>query len=302
MLKSKALFSKMNTPMTNVSKPPTSDVPNKRAQPFLRWAGSKKKLLPELSAYYDDNHNRYIEPFVGSASLFFRVKPERSVLGDINQELISTYREIKYRVPGVFRELRRLKKNKKTYLHLRKQNPQSMRPAQRAARFIYLNRFCFNGIYRTNLSGQFNVPYSGEKTGDLPSEEVLINCARRLRNSKLIAGDFDETLRHVRTGDFVYMDPPFFVKRRRIFREYDGVPFSNADIHRLRKWMEKMDKKRISFVVSYAKCKEAIELAKGFRTKQVTVVRSIAGFTARRSKAIELIITNIPPIKEKKYA
>jgi len=279
-------------------KPAKTNFMQDSAQPFLRWAGSKKKLLPKLSLFYDGKNERYVEPFVGSGTLFFKVRPKKAVLGDVNRELISTYREVKYRLPGLLNELRKLKKSKRLYNELRKRDPRTMTRAERAARFIYLNRFCFNGIYRTNLAGRFNVPYSGEKTGNLPTEEMLSKCARRLRNSKLIAGDFDETLKQVRVGDFVYMDPPFFVKRRRVFREYQSTPFSTVDIARLRCWIEKLDKRGISFVVSYAKCKEAKDLARGFNVKQVSVNRSVAGFTARRSRALELIITNVAPKEE----
>lgn len=267
--------------------------PSKHGQPFLRWAGSKRKLVPKLSAYYGRDLNRYIEPFVGSASLFFDVMPNRAILGDINRELIFTYREVKYRLSDVLRELGKLRRSKKTYNRLRKLNVQSLTRAQRAARFIYLNRFCFNGIHRTNIKGEFNVPYSGEKTGRLPSRELLENCSRLMRGSRFVAGDFGKTLAHARAGDFVYMDPPFYVESKRVFKEYNGVPFSGKDIQRLRDWMVRLDRKKITFLVSYAKCKEARTLSKGFRTQQVTVRRSIAGFSKHRHRSREQLITNI---------
>ena len=127
--------------------------------PFLRWAGSKRLLLPNLQKYWTKNHKRYLEPFAGSARLFFALKPSRAILGDLNPCLIGTYLEIKYRLEGVLQELKLLPSpDKEAYIDVRSVNNANLTNAARAARFIYLNRYCFNGLYRTNLLGQFNVP------------------------------------------------------------------------------------------------------------------------------------------------
>jgi DNA adenine methylase Dam len=120
----------------------------------------------------------------------------------------------------VMSELGKLKKGRFQYYKLRETEPSTLTPSARAARFIYLNRFCFNGLYRTNRLGQFNVPYGGNKSGNIPSAEVLGNCSMLLKNARLITGDFENVLRQARSGDFVYMDPPFSVKARRVFNEY----------------------------------------------------------------------------------
>src|SRR5580658_5843889 len=127
--------------------------------PFLRWAGTKRRLLPILRTSGPSKHKRYVEPFAGSACLFFAIKPPKAILGDLNPELIATYMEVKHRIGGVLEELRKLPAaDRHEYGRLRKADPKAMTKARRAARFIYLNRYCFNGIYRTNLKGQFNVP------------------------------------------------------------------------------------------------------------------------------------------------
>src|ERR1700749_3261440 len=139
---------------TDITEPPTQD-----CAPFLRWAGSKRRLLPILQTFWTKKHKRYIEPFAGSACLFFAIGPPRAVLGDLNPELVATYIEVKYRIAAVLKELKTLKPtSKQEYIHLRSIELCTLSRAARAARFIYLNRFCFNGIYRTNLAGQFNVP------------------------------------------------------------------------------------------------------------------------------------------------
>jgi DNA adenine methylase len=142
--------------------PNKTELPTRDCAPFLRWAGSKRLLLPVLQNFWTARHKRYVEPFAGSACLFFAIKPAKAILGDLNPELIATYIEVKYRIGAVLDELKKLKpKSKREYKRLRSIDIAALTPPARAARFIYLNRYCFNGIYRTNLLGQFNVPYSG---------------------------------------------------------------------------------------------------------------------------------------------
>ena len=263
-----------------------------RAQAFLRWAGSKRQLLPILSQHWNTTHKRYVEPFAGSACLFFQLAPERALLGDINQELIRTYWEIKHRVDGVISMLSLLSNSRPEYLRLRAINPETMNRAERAARFIYLNRFCFNGLYRTNSRGDFNVPYGGERSGNLPTSNDLKACSRALRFAKLVRGDFEKVLVQVRLGDFVYMDPPYSVKARRVFNEYDASSFSETDLVRLRQWMEKFANQGIPFLVSYAESDEAKYLSKHFECSSAMVRRNICGFADRRVKSRELLIFN----------
>lgn len=261
--------------------------------PFLRWAGSKRRLLPILRSFWTNKHKRYVEPFAGSACLFFAIKPPKAILGDLNPELIATYIEVKYRIGAVLKELKKLKpEDKDEYLRLRAINISKMTPSARAARFIYLNRYCFNGIYRTNLLGQFNVPYSGVRCGMVPRDEVFEKCSRRLAKTRFMRGDFERVLQQSKKGDLVYMDPPFAVRERRVFRQYDPSTFTSEDVQRLRGWMEKLDGKGISFVVSYAESAEADVLKDGFTYRTVEVRRNIAGFAAHRAMSNEIIISN----------
>lgn len=260
--------------------------------PFLRWAGSKRRLLPVLRSYWSGKYKRYLEPFAGSASLFFALRPPRAVLGDINLELIATYLELKYRPAAVIYELAKFRNDKREYYSLRGTDPGKLRAPVLAARFIYLNRFCFNGLYRTNLDGRFNVPYGGDRSGELPSASRLMQCSRALKNARLMNGDFEPMLSKARRGDFVYMDPPFAVRARRVFREYSPEAFVRSDIMRLRSWMEKLAAAGITFVVSYAQSEEADILREGFSCQTVPVRRNIAGFVEKRSVSEEVIISN----------
>jgi DNA adenine methylase len=143
------------------------------------------------------------------------------------------------------------------------------------------------------MKGLFNVPYGGKKAGNIPSNDALSSCAKALKKVRLVSGDFAKTIECVKSGDFVYMDPPFFVEDRRVFKEYSGSIFQKSDLTRLKKWMDKLNKRKIDFVVSYAKCKEAEILGEGYIKKTVKVRRSIAGFSDKRRHSKEYIITNI---------
>src|SRR5438046_2135596 len=147
---------------------------------FLRWAGSKRQLLPRIIPLIGSGYDRYVEPFAGSACLFFGLLPKRALLGDINQELMFTYRQVQRQATEVGRQLARMRKCKAAYLRLRSTDPAALGAATRAARFIFLNRCCFNGLYRTNQRGQFNVPYGGLKSGQIPTTTVLKQCAKAL--------------------------------------------------------------------------------------------------------------------------
>lgn len=266
-------------------KPPRNPV-------FLRWAGSKKQLLPSLTANMPQDFKRYVEPFTGSACLFFSIQPTQAILGDINNELILTYEAVRNNPTGVSRELHGLIVSRNNYYTLRGTLPHTLRKPSRAARFIFLNRLCFNGLYRTNLRGEFNVPYGGTAGGQIPPLEQLCSAAKILKCAELRNSDFEDVLESVVPGDFVYMDPPYSVKARRTFREYSPTEFGNSQLSALRRWMCNFDKRGIPFMVSYANSDEAQILSKGFKTQYLETRRNIAGFYGHRRKAVECLISN----------
>lgn len=261
--------------------------------PFLRWAGSKRQILPILEKFWRPDYCRYVEPFVGSASLFFRIKPKKALIGDINRSLILTYQMVRRSPRRVHAILSRFPRNRDEYNRLRKLDVHDHTSAFKAARFIYLNRHCFNGLYRTNLAGQFNVPYGKQGAGPIPSEDHLVMVARRLRYTKIIAGDFENVLALTRRGDFVYMDPPYTVGSRRVFRQYAPQSFIAKDVERLHRRMQWLADKKIDFLVSYVDSPEADTLRAGFYSRDIVVRRNIAGFTDRRTTVTEKLISNI---------
>lgn len=258
----------------------------------MRWAGSKRKLLPILLELVPRRFDRYVEPFAGSACLFFSLQPRRAILGDINDELINTYRELKKRPQEVYGCLSELEPGKDDYYRVRALDPTELTGPLRAARFIYLNRLCFNGLYRTNKKGKFNVPFGGYRCGPIPSAETLRMTSLFLRRAVLVSGSFEQTLERVGIGDFVYLDPPYCIRARRVFNEYSHFSFGSEQLARLRRQLDRVNRMGVPFLVSYGLSREGWELAKGFRHREVVVQRQIAGFSAKRRKNRELLITN----------
>lgn len=263
-------------------------------QSLLRWAGSKRRLVPRLSKFWNSDHERYVEPFAGSACLYFSLEPKRAILGDLNEDLIETYDSIRKDPRSVHAILAGWSESKESYYEIRNDRTTNPNPYYRSAKFIYLNRLCFNGIYRTNLKGEFNVPYGGGRTGKMPSLTSLTEASVLLQGARLVKGDFENVLQQARKGDLVYMDPPYHVESRRVFREYQAGVFGTSDLVRLAGWMRDLDDAGVDFVVSYADSKEGRQLGVGFNSKRVQVRRNVAGFSKHRRTAYEVLISNLP--------
>jgi DNA adenine methylase len=260
---------------------------------IIRWAGSKRQIVRKLADFWQPSYSRYIEPFCGSACLFFHLEPEVAILGDMNRELITTYKALAGDAEGVCSALRLLRRGFVEYYRIRSRRPDYRRPADVAARFLYLNRYCFNGIYRTNGAGHFNVPYGPQKRYARFSYRELKSKANALRGATFHCQDFEATLDQARSGDFVYLDPPYAVENRRVFAQYQAAPFNSRDLKRLTGCLEQLDRHDIAFVVSYADCSEARTAFKKWRPTRVRVQRHIAGFASHRRVAYEVLASNV---------
>lgn len=261
-------------------------------QSFLRWAGSKRKQLPVLSAFWKPEYSRYVEPFMGSACLFFALKPQKAVLADVNGDLVRTFLEVRDDPHAVSSRLARIPLGKRSYYTTRRVKLAELSAADAAAHFIFLNRFCFNGLYRANEQGQFNVPYGSTGTGHLPNRGELRAVSRLLQNCTIKQADFEDTLAKTRAGDFVYLDPPYAVENRRVFRQYGPSSFGLDDLRRLADALKRLDQNGVKFVLSYAYCPEALDNFKRWPRRKVFIQRNIAGFATDRRRAAELLITN----------
>ena len=269
----------------------TKSVASPWASPMLRWAGSKRKLLPVLMSHVPFGFARYIEPFAGSACLFFALRPEAAVLGDINENLLNTYSTIRDHPRLVARQVASWRATSAEYYRIRSLRDEELEPVHRAARFVYLNRYCFNGVYRTNRSGHFNVP-RGVRTGTLPSEQVFFRCAVAIRKAELRPGDFEHCLNDVGKSDFVYLDPPYASRGRPRFGEYGYGCFADNDIKRLVQWLQQIDRAGAAFLLSYSDTAALKALTKKWNRRRLDVRRHVAGFADHRARVRELLVSN----------
>ena len=266
-----------------------------QAQPFLRWAGSKRKQIPVLSKFWTPAFKRYVEPFMGSACLFFAIGPRRALLADTNEDLIRTFTAVRDHPTAVANRISKIPRGKRSFYAIRKRQLADMDPLDAAAQFIFLNRFCFNGLFRTNKEGRFNVPYGSARSGQLPGATQLRLASASLRNCEVRESDFEATLARTRRGDFVYLDPPYAVGNRRIFRQYGPSSFGLDDLQRLADSLVALDGRGVKFLLSYAACAEAEDFFGSWSKRQIYIQRNIAGFAAHRRRAGEILFSNCFP-------
>lgn len=247
-----------------------------------------------LRRFWTNEFQRYVEPFAGSAALFFAISPRRALLGDLNDDLVRTFHAVAKDPQAVSEALTRLRPGRENYYTVRAVRPRTLAAYERAARFIYLNRFCFNGLYRTNVLGEFNVPFGKPKTDNVPTLAQLESCARLLRRASIIRADFRKTLARVREGDFVYLDPPYAVASRRVFVEYGKSVFAGDDLEDLGGLLATISRRGAKFLVSYADCREARDAFGPWPHRRIPVRRHMAGFSGARRTQYELYASNCP--------
>lgn len=258
---------------------------------LLRWAGSKRKLLPSLRESVPKDFNRYIEPFCGSISLFILLQPRSALLGDVNWELINFYHQLKQNPEEIARLVHGMPSEESFYYELRSVSPSSLAYLDRAARFFYLNRFCFNGVYRTNKKGDFNVP-RGKHMGAIPTREEIISFASLIANAEFHAIDFEILIKNARVNDFIYLDPPYAGRDVKDRGEYGLNSFRENDIERLVVSVQAAAKAGAKVLLSYADVPVIRDLLGDWNIKTISVGRNVSGFIKGRTTVSEVIITN----------
>lgn len=220
--------------------------------PFLKWAGGKRWLVDRHSNIFPNFGGRYIEPFLGGGSVFFHLRPNKAVLADVNSELILCYSQIRDAPEELYRLLQIHQKRhcKDYYYNIRAQNFDN--ETERAARLIYLNRTCWNGLYRVNVKGAFNVPI-GTKSRVIYHEDEFLLISKALENAQIKSSDFESTIDEARQDDFVFVDPPYTVKHNfNGFLKYNENIFSWDDQLRLRAAVERAAGRGASIIVTNA--------------------------------------------------
>lgn len=210
--------------------------------PVLKWAGGKTQLLPEIIQRMPKTFNKYIEPFIGGGALFFRLNHSKSVIADSNPELINMYRVIAEKSDSLIKLLSEYKNEEEMFYKVRAKDWTECDDIEAAARMIYLNRTCFNGLYRLNKKGQFNTPFGRYKNPTICNEDKISAAAEVLRKAEIVCGDYLEVLRkYAKKGDFIFLDPPYVpISEYADFKRYTKEQFYESDqrdlaqeVHRL---------------------------------------------------------------------
>lgn len=265
-----------------------------RPKPFLKWAGGKRKLIPHFSYLIPDHIENYYEPFLGGGALFFSgIKAKNYVLSDINKELITTYKIIQVRPHALIGKLKVHKNNhnRDYYYKIRSQNYSE--PLNIAARFIYLNKTCFNGLYRVNKKGEFNVPIGDYKNPNILDTINILACSKRLKEADLCSLDFYSRDLLLNKNAFFYLDPPYApVSKTSDFTQYSSDGFGQEDQERLRDYVDMLTQMKAKFLLSNSDCEFIRKLYKGYRIIEIDAARSISCKGGERVAVKELLIRN----------
>lgn len=271
-------------------------------RPFVKWAGGKGQLLQQLEKFFPPSFSTYYEPFLGGGAVFFSLVGSRprfkAVLSDVNVELISAYEVVKNHVQELidkllFHETRYKLAPKQYYYRVRNEKPSD--DVERAARLIFLNRTCYNGLYRVNKKGRFNVPFGRYKNPTICDRENLLAVSQVLRwsNTKLLAADYRQATKDAENGDFIYFDPPYHpASATANFTSYTDSGFSFNDQLQLGDWFRELDKRGCRILLSNSDMEEVRKIYAGYRIQEVETVHAISCKADGRKGHSELIISN----------
>ena len=264
--------------------------------PFVKWAGGKRQLLAVLKTNMPKSYGTYFEPFVGGGALLFSICPLSGVISDTNNELINAYEVIRDDVAALIRSLK-LHKNEEDYFYkVRSKNLSLMTTIQRASRFIFLNKTCFNGLYRVNSMGQFNTPFGRYTNPNIADEKNLKLISNYLNKSqiKIKHQSFEKTVKTAVKGDFVYFDPPYYpISETANFTKYAKDDFISSDQEKLAKVFQHLTNKGCYVMLSNSNSDFIKKLYKGFKIIEIEATRFINCKAERRSKQLnEVLIKN----------
>lgn len=264
---------------------------------FLKWPGGKRWLLKKLPEIFSIQFNNYYEPFLGSGAVFFHLCPKESVLSDVNEELINLFVQMRDHPQELAKQLQaHQKKHSKTYYYeIRDKNYVSS--MERAGRFLYLNRTCFNGMYRENKNGKFNVPI-GTKDNCIYDINKFEHYSNALKNAELMTCDFRDTIKKAKSGDLLFVDPPYTIgqAQQNSFIKYNSKLFSWNDQKDLCNEIVAARNRGVIIISTNAYCDELLEMYKkeGFYVQPIEKKSTISGVIDKRRKTTELLITSFP--------
>ncbi|HLO51287.1 MAG TPA: DNA adenine methylase [Kamptonema sp.] len=263
-------------------------------RPFLKWAGGKSRLIPQYLRYFPTQFTNYYEPFLGGGAVFFHLQPKSAVLTDINANLINTYCCVRDHVEELITclEKHESRHNKEYYYDVRSYPGGT--EIERAARLIYLNKTCFNGLYRENSKGEFNVPMGRYKNPGICNADLLRSVSALLKSVTIENRHFEDVLKYANSAeDFVYFDPPYFpINDTSYFTSYSRDSFTENDQVRLRDVFAELANRGVKVLLSNSDCKFIRELYSGFKIKPILAARAINSKAKLRGKVAEVLITS----------
>lgn len=278
----------------------TTQAPRLDYKPFLQWVGGKRQLLEQYESLLPKSFDRYFEPFVGGGAMFFHLTPEDSVIADNNLELIKTYEGVRDHVDEVIHLLNqfRSKHSKELYMAIRGIDREvnileDLKNYEIAARFIYLNQTCFNGVYRVNQKGQFNVPIGSSLNRLICDAPTLIKASEILKKAKILCCDFSKALQNARKHDFIYLDPPYYpVNVTSDFTRYTKEKFYENDHVRLKEMIDELTDRGCKVMLSNSDTPLVRKLYSNYSIHTVYAGRTLNSDPDKRGKVAELLITN----------
>lgn len=275
---------------------------NKLVTPVLKWVGGKRQLLPEIKKHIP-KYNTYYEPFVGGGAVMFELQPSNIVINDINLELMNVYSVIKNNVDDLIKELSNNKKyanNSESFYTIRELDREpkkynKLTGIEKATRILYLNKTCYNGLYRVNSLGEFNSPFGNYKNPNINNEITLKAVSKYFNeaNIKFMNTDFEKAIKNAKKGDFVYFDPPYApISKTSNFTGYNEGGFGESEQERLKRVCDKLNDKGVKFLLSNSDCEYIRNLYKDYKIVTIRAKRSINSNGDGRGTVSEVLIKN----------
>lgn len=276
-----------------------------KPKPFIKWAGGKRQLVKELLHHKPDQFNTYFEPFIGGGAFYFEIQPKAAYISDINPDLVNVYQVIKNNVEELIKDLKRYKYEEEYFYKIRNldrtKTYESYTDIKRASRFIYLNKTCFNGLYRVNSKGYNNVPFGKYDNPKIIDAENLRLCSQALQNTAINAGSFLLMEHIAQTGDFVYFDPPYVpISKTSYFTSYSKDGFGKEQQLELRDLFNRLTSRGVYCMLSNSYTDDVLEMYKDYSDKihTVSATRIINCKSEKRGKIKEVIITNYNSVND----
>ena len=270
------------------------------AAPVLKWVGGKRQLMSEIEKLIPKNYGKYYEPFIGGGAVLFELQPSKAVINDINGELINLYNVIKDDVESLINDLKKHKNDQEYFYKIRELDRKKdyydrLSNVEKASRIIYLNKTCYNGLFRVNRAGEFNTPFGKYKNPNIVDEVTLraVNKYFNKADITILNGDFEESLKGIRKGAFVYLDPPYDpISDSSNFTGYNKGGFNKEEQIRLKELCDKLDKKGVKFLLSNS-CTDFIkDLYKDYNINIVKAKRAINSKGNLRGEVDEVLVRN----------